>query len=406
LIEDEAPVQRDVGLPVLDPAIRPAHLQDAGADEVPPADDGATQADDSGAEDAGVDAGGADPDRDWWDADFIRRRRIDFLNSGQAESLEDFPVLVKLDPVLLNYSVASPQGWDIRFVDDDETTLLAHEIESWSLGGDSLVWVKVPRIEGGSDQDHMWLYYGNPEAQDAQDSAGVWSPGYQAVYHLDGLNDSSSSGFDLVNLGTVDSAGRIGQARFFESYANNYLDMGSHLPLLMGVDGWTLSAWVKADQTSTDDNYVVSISVHSNYSTDASRASVGLTATDEVIAGGRAGDLESYRYTETNTSPIDLGKWYHLAGVTEYARNGGWIRIYINGRLEHEADIDFARNISANTTTRNNALGTQDNASEDFFWGIIDEVRVSPIIRSADWIAAQHLSQSLQFLEFSAEESY
>ncbi len=135
---------------------------------------------------------------------------------------------------------------------------------------------------------------------------------------------------------------------------------------------------------------MISISVHASYATSESRASLGLTHDDEVIAGGRAGDGETYHYTTTSSSPIALGQWYYLVGVTEYSRFNGRIRIYIDGDLEHSLNINFTQNTSSNTTATNSAIGTQDNASEDFFWGIIDEVRVWQVARTTEEIAASY----------------
>ena len=72
----------------------------------------------------------ADVNPDWWDDDWLNRRQITFNNTNSAESLTDFPVLVRLDPSNIDFDKIKAGGADIRFVDDDGT-LLSYEIESW-----------------------------------------------------------------------------------------------------------------------------------------------------------------------------------------------------------------------------------------------------------------------------------
>ncbi|RLE11923.1 hypothetical protein DRJ04_07140 [Candidatus Aerophobetes bacterium] len=108
----------------------------------------------------------------WWDTDWQYRRKLVFDNSGQTENLVDFPVLVKLNSSRIDYSSTQDNGEDIRFVDPDGT-VLSYEIESWDESGASIVWVKVPQIDGGSTTDYIWMYYGNSSATDGQNAADV-----------------------------------------------------------------------------------------------------------------------------------------------------------------------------------------------------------------------------------------
>ena len=121
----------------------------------------------------------------WWDLTWDARVQLTFNNAAQTENLDNFPVLIVLDPSNIDYGLIEPNGADLRFVDADDATLLSHEIESWNPGGTSYVWVRVPRIDGSSSTDFIYLYYDKTGALDAQDPPGVWSAGYLAVWHLD-----------------------------------------------------------------------------------------------------------------------------------------------------------------------------------------------------------------------------
>jgi hypothetical protein len=96
----------------------------------------------------------------WWNSSWKLRRKIRFNNAGQA-ALAGFPVLVRLDSTRVEYFRTQDLGQDIRFVDADDSTPLAHEIELWNEAGSSYVWVRVSQINGSSGSDFIWMYYGN-----------------------------------------------------------------------------------------------------------------------------------------------------------------------------------------------------------------------------------------------------
>ncbi len=113
---------------------------------------------------------GADP---WWDTDWGERTMLVFKNSGQTETLTDVPILVVLDSSRIDYSKVMNAGEDLRFIDDDSTTVLDYEIETWDETGTSYVWVKVPQIDGSSYTDYIWVYYGNYGVQGVGGAVGV-----------------------------------------------------------------------------------------------------------------------------------------------------------------------------------------------------------------------------------------
>ena len=68
----------------------------------------------------------------WWNASWKLRRKVYFKSSTLAEDLTSFPVLVRLDSTRVEYFRTQDVGQDIRFVDADDTTQLAHEIEKYA----------------------------------------------------------------------------------------------------------------------------------------------------------------------------------------------------------------------------------------------------------------------------------
>jgi hypothetical protein len=303
-----------------------------------------------------------------------------------------------LDPDRIDYTLMQPDGEDLRFVDADGATVLPHEIEDWNPGGVSWVWVKVPRVDGGSANDFIWMYYGNQAASDGQAAAGVWSPEYRMVYHLhDDFDDSTSGGYHGVNGGSSDTTGAIadGQAFAFQ----DVVDLGSDLPVLQDVSAATLSAWVRP----TNPGFVLSLSVYfGGPPTDFSRAQFGIRSMGGVVCGGRSDDDDSWQRVETGAGLVDTGGWHHVTCVLDY--QGDRVSIYVDGALEASGSVDFGQQATSDTPSSMAFLGADANGTEDFYGGDIDEPRVAAGLRSADWIAAQHLSMTDNFILFGPEE--
>ena len=207
----------------------------------------------------------------WWNTNWSERLELTFDNSGQAETLVDVPVLVTLTPVRVDYTKMRPLGADIRFIDGTSGAELDYEIESWVDGGTSHVWVKVPTIEGYSQTDRIWLYYGNPSAFDDQDPGAVWSSGFRAVWHLretdiDGdpgdIKDSTSFANDGTTFNmnvAVQQPGQINGSFDFDGI-DDYVDVadGDSLSFTDNINDapFSLSFWVRPNASSED--YLVS----------------------------------------------------------------------------------------------------------------------------------------------------
>ena len=87
----------------------------------------------------------------------------------------DFTLLVEVtDPEL--QASATTSGNDVVFTASDGTTRLDHVIESWnSATGTLSAWVKVPLLSSTTDTE-LFVYYGNPAADDQQDPVAVFGP--------------------------------------------------------------------------------------------------------------------------------------------------------------------------------------------------------------------------------------
>jgi uncharacterized repeat protein (TIGR01451 family) len=340
------------------------------------------------------------------DSNWTRRIKLTFNNAAQTEDLVDFPVLVALDGSRIYYTQTQDAGQDIRFVDPDGL-LLAHEIEEWNEAGTSYVWVKVPQIDHGSDTDYIWMYYGNPSAPDGLDPEGVWDSDYRMVYHLADsagtILDSTANSFTGTNHGSAPySSGFIAGARDFDGF-NDYIDLGSDLAVLNGVSQTTLSAWVRPEDLLLVRRDIIAISVGGSGPTNSSRASIHRQGYNAGVIA-RAPDSQGMNTITTILNPIfPVPAWHYVVAVIDYASNT--VTIYVDGVSQTTfGSPSFDTSTTSNVNSANAALGSEDNGSDFFFHGRIDEARVAAIGRSVDWVAAQYASMTDNFITYGSQE--
>ncbi|MFV2070124.1 MAG: DUF2341 domain-containing protein, partial [Pirellulales bacterium] len=299
---------------------------------------------------------------------------------------------------------------DLRFIDADGTAL-AYEIESWNVLGESNIWVRVPRIDASSNTDSIWMYYGNGAAAADQHAAEVWSADYRGVYHLNenpsaagALGDSTANNFNGTNVGSTNFAGVIGNAQDFDG-VSQYVNLGTNRAFIDGASAVTMSAWINLDVLSADQS-IVSTSIN-NGGTGTTKSRVVLTLNgSEVRLSTRANDSGTGVVTMvTTTSPLLTNVWYHVVGVVDFANDSA--AIYVDGVAQAlSITPSYTETATPNATSDNASIGAEDDGSNDFINGRIDEVRVSLGARSANWVKAQNLSMTDNFfLAYGAVES-
>jgi glucose/arabinose dehydrogenase len=329
------------------------------------------------------------PATDWWNAAWLSRMKITFDNTGQTGNLLVFPVLVTLDDERIDYALTDDLGADIRFVDSDATTVLPHEIELWNETGTSWIWVGVPQIDAGSDTDSIWLYFNNDSAIDAQDAAGVWSSGYVGVWHLhDDFDDSSPApANDGTNFGSTDVAGKIGDGQSFDG-SSNYINVGNDTSLAV-TGQLSVEAWARISDPDAPGAWRVMSKKQNWDSPDGYNLEYKPVENDLTLltSGGDYG----------RASGVDLDtSWHYLAGTA----SSGTCRVYVDGvdaTTDGVCDLLAAGSMDLNIGRR--------AGGGDYWNGDLDEIRVSDVARSTDWIAAQHLSMTDAFATYGSVET-
>lgn len=324
-----------------------------------------------------------------------KRQKLTFDNLARSENLVDFPVLVKLNSSRIDYSLTQDAGQDLRFV-DASGALLPHEIEQWDESGDSYVWVKVNQIDALTDTDYIWMYYGNSLTPDGQQPEAVWSNGYRGVWHLhNDLRDSSPYGNHCANFGTVDKGGQIGDGQQFDG-TDIFIDCGADSSLDI-LENATLSVWAKISDTNSSWLRLISKKWDWQY------AGYGMeTNPDNQTLTLLGGSLGSPLGVTTPDLEWDTTTWRYLAGVISHTgATYDRAALYFDG-----VDRTNTNNVNPiEVSTVSLRLGHfGGDTPRDFFYGTLDEARVAAVVRSADWISAQHQSMSDNFITFGPVE--
>ncbi len=315
-----------------------------------------------------------------------------FPGYSGAAPLTNFPVLVRLSPALngFNYSLCQAGGTDLRFADEDGN-LLPCEVDTWTPGGESLVWVKVPSL---SRSTRITAYYGcaNPPANTP---SAVWSNGFVGVWHLGGsaaaeLTESSgvSTDFSTVN-GTGVALGATGIVGHAVDFSNG--EIGSSLSAahdsdLDGFSNFTVELWSWQGINTNRQAYLLSKAAGTPsaylFYQNANRASCFNVYNTNVSNG-------KYYNIASGITP-SLGIWNHQVFVRNTAPSTAKAYGYLNGS---PIPADGMALPTLDDVYDNSAplyLGNGNGNSDRVFPGLIDELRISNVARSADWVKATH----------------
>jgi len=330
-----------------------------------------------------------------------RRRRID-LDPALVADVGGTTLLVVLDATRIEYEDAQPDGSDLRIRGpgdggDGDGPFYPIQIERWDPDGRSTVWV---RIDATPLPESMWMSYADGQSFPAIEPAEVWDGAFAAVWHMalgEGsvVSDSTANGQDLHPVGftgTPDVDGFIGTAAYFLPPAmpidNGPLELSDPEALAL-TDAFTLEAWVWPAEVITDaTNHVL----RKTGAYELHALEPMLTRPRMVL---RTADGSGPHVVEAGAS-LTNNTWTHLAAT--YRADDGTLALYRNGEPEEVLMIGgdpAGRAVAASTAVVQ--VGRN-------FEGILDEVRVSSVARSAAWIRLQHAAMTDVLMTFGPPE--
>ena len=305
---------------------------------------------------------------------YPRRMKITFAGYAKPETLTNFPALVVMGTGMTNGfsygGFASTNGYDLRFTDAQASTELKYELERWNTNGTSYVWVQVPQFTNSCS---IWAYWGNAAATTQRPyttNGSTWSEGYIGVWHMRATNEWDSSPYanNITGAGgdVNPTAGLVGSALQFNQPANNsYVQLATAPPVPPNTN-YAIEAWVKWDGGNGSDQ--------------------------EIVSGWGAWDFEVNRYgvfnyyggnplgTQLSGVTLNTSDWYHVV----VSQDPSLARMYVNGVQAHANAPSFQ--IAPTERIGNFYSGNYG------FPGKIDEVRLSQVARSSNWLWACYRS--------------
>ncbi len=312
-----------------------------------------------------------------------------------SASVEHFPLLVRLHKDFFDFSQANANGDDLRF-SSAQGAPLTYQIEEWDAkAGVASVWVRVPKIQGNARQE-LKLHWGKADAKSESDGKAVFneSNGYLSVWHMSDPVADAVGTLEPQDTGTTSVAGMVGAARHFPGQKGIF--GGDKIPNYpTGASSHSTEVWFRAEKPNG--NVIAWGNEQGQGKVAMQYRSPPHVNMDCYFSGGNV----------TGKVKIPLGEWAHVVHTYEKGESS----IYVNGVLDA---VSKTRDGPLNIRTPACLWigGWYDNYN---FVGDIDEVRISKVVRSAEWIKLQFENQKpLQTLvgpvvqagkEFSVSES-
>jgi len=289
-----------------------------------------------------------------------------------SASVKDFPLLIRLHRDHFPFPEAEEGGSDIRFSAGGQP--LSYEIEQWDReGGTASIWVRIPSLRG-NDRQEIKVHWGKPGSPNSSDGRAVFnvSNGYIGVWHLGGNVRDVVGNLDSQNEGTTETEGRIGNARRFPGKMGVFC--GKDIQTLpSGGAPHSTQAWFRPD-----------------------------TSNGRIVCWGN--EKRAGKVTMNYRSPprIRMDCYFSNGDVRAEVpgRTKGWTHavhtfedgqslLYINGEKRGEGNPAHTP-MAIERPARMWIGGWYNNYD---FVGDIDEVRISGVARSADWVRLEYENQ-------------
>jgi biopolymer transport protein ExbB len=311
----------------------------------------------------------------WWDTGWGYRKSvtIDTTATGAdvATPVTAVPVLVRLHTGNFTHFLnVTERGGDIRFLASDDQTVLKHHVERFDAINElAYIWVQVPTIQGGSNANKIWMYFGNPAGVQSEDLVGTYGPNDVLVYHYDEVsgapqdktaNANNAAAFTgSQNTGSLIGAGaRLAGSGRITINASPTLQMDA-------AQGWTFSTWIKIDGPQSDAVLMERVD-------GGKQLVLGIDGTN---AYAKFVDESGTATESPRTAALTPGTWHHVALVV----GGGKMSVFVDG-------VEGA-SVAGNFANMGGAIsigGASDNRR--YLTAEIDETRIANVARTADYL--------------------
>ena len=292
------------------------------------------------------------------------------------------PLLVRLDSSRFDFR--NGRRSEIRFA-DRAGNHLHYRIERWdSAAGHADIWVKTRTLARDKGEEYLTLFWGEPGTPDLSDGHMVFdsTSGFVGVWNLD--EDAAGTGIrrlyrDETELGghgddfvvTPSGEGIAGGACILSG--SDYVSVRTPDPRLARPVRFTASAWIKAGRVMAGGSYVFS---------SAQGFAVSVTDRGEVRAEVHSGDAGGMVLSPPQAILDD--SWHQVAAVY----TGTELRLFVDG---HPVASQAFTGLPARKYAVPFYLG---GLGARYGWiGSLDEVEISGVARSAEWIRIAYENQ-------------
>lgn len=326
---------------------------------------------------------------------FHRNITVDHTQAGSTNS-SNFTVLVSLSDTTLKTianggNVSNSNGYDILFYSDNVfTSLLNWEMEFYDpVNGVMIAWVYLPTVSHTVDTV-FYMDYGDPSIVTFQGGAvgSAWNSDYGLVSHLpNGTTLTAADSTSNANVPTIGSQVTAGTGK---------IDGGAAFPGIVGSGASvsyafsasitptaqiTASLWVKGTPTGTPFQCLI------NKGDGATQGNSSYEMLYRNSDGNLRFEVSTSFWETVQSSAIDImdGNWHYVVGTYD----GSFIWLYIDGTMVDFMSFSGSFNADTNPLCIGALVDTNFPVS-----GTMDEVRISSIGRSADWVLTQYNNQN------------
>ena len=342
-----------------------------------------------------------------WSA-YKRSFNITFPGYTGRGTLENFPVLIRLSAERndFRYNMCKvANGGDLRF-SDAEGNLLPSEIDTWNPDGESLVWVKVPSLNASTT---IKAYYGcsSPVEMNPKD---VWSGGYVGVWHMDEDNrsqiDSTANGNTLkghatysanMEFGAEGSVGKAVELSTTEDTHGGGFEASDSNSLYTGTKTLTVEIWARHREIAGD-KYIFRLKNSKSensfaarfswpvYGGDYTKTQINYSSILTNLTAGTRNEYGDVKYQIPTNEVVNVWRHYALVIDNETLHR---LEAFQNGvSKKTQSIVDEDQTIWAGGG--NLLIGNTSPSQTQAFPGTLDEVRISDVARSAEWIKATY----------------
>jgi len=319
----------------------------------------------------------------WWNQSWGKCKNITIHS---ASSINNFPLLIRLDSSKIDYSYTKDDGADIRFLNvgcgiDGET--LPYEIEVWNESGESTIWVKVNISDGKT----ISVYYDNPLAYDNQNPSEVWKD-YKGVWHFATKNNSVNSN-EMTTIGSPTlQVSKVGYGYYFDgndAFVSEFFNFTNNMTaeVIVKLDNISYHRGVYGQENSWVNSFYF---YFSKYSGEGWQFIGGTSSSWLFVTYGSEfyGDYQFF--------------------VNEYLADSH-SKVYRDNEL-NDSDY-FSGHVVVDKNEPFNFGRRPTSGGEQYFHGVIDEIRFTQKSITAEWRNAtfQNYYYTDSFLSFGEEEN-